>query len=119
MCKGSTQKLRYLELRAINPTAPPLSCPLRDDEHALLKLSKLWLALLFSWWTHAPSIAQLVERWTVVEMSDIHRSLVQIRLEGLFYPHSDQLPVNPLILNVLVTRVEFILFPRRLVGLGV
>ena len=32
-----------------------------------------------------PSIAQLVERWTVVVMiSDIHRSLVQIRLEGSF-----------------------------------
>ena len=30
-----------------------------------------------------PSIAQLVERWTVVgRTSDIHRSLVQIRLEG-------------------------------------
>ena len=33
---------------------------------------------------HRPSIAQLVERWTV-EASDteIHRSLVQIRLEGV------------------------------------
>ena len=28
-----------------------------------------------------PSIAQLVERWTVVEVV-IHRSLVRIRLEG-------------------------------------
>ena len=31
-----------------------------------------------------PSIAQLVERWTVVVMV-IHRSLVRIRLEGLFF----------------------------------
>ena len=32
-----------------------------------------------------PSIAQLVERWTVVDdLADIHRSLVQIRLEGYF-----------------------------------
>ena len=31
----------------------------------------------------SPSIAQLVERWTVVEVV-IHRSLVQIRLEGFF-----------------------------------
>jgi hypothetical protein len=32
-----------------------------------------------------PSIAQLVERWTVVircKMQGIHRSLVQLRLEG-------------------------------------
>ena len=86
MCEASTQKLRYFILRAeSNPTAPPLSCPLRDNKHALLKLSKLWLALLFSRCTLAPSIAQLVERWTVVEMSDIHRSLVQIRLEGFCY----------------------------------
>ena len=32
-----------------------------------------------------PSIAQLVERWTVVGLqAEIHRSLVQIRLEGMF-----------------------------------
>ena len=32
---------------------------------------------------YQPSIAQLVERWTVeVVLVDIHRSLVQIRLEG-------------------------------------
>ena len=31
-----------------------------------------------------PSIAQLVERWTV-EVMEIHRSLVRIRLEGLFF----------------------------------
>ena len=31
-----------------------------------------------------PSIAQLVERWTVEEIV-IHRSLVRIRLEGLFF----------------------------------
>ena len=32
----------------------------------------------------SPSIAQLVERWTVVgQQADIHRSLVQIRLEGV------------------------------------
>ena len=32
-----------------------------------------------------PSIAQLVERWTVVgkHMTDIHRSLVRIRFEGV------------------------------------
>jgi hypothetical protein len=34
-----------------------------------------------------PSIAQLVERWTVVAAlkAVIHRSLVQIRLEGIFF----------------------------------
>ena len=31
-----------------------------------------------------PSIAQLVERWTVVDSIEIHRSLVQIRFEGIF-----------------------------------
>ena len=36
---------------------------------------------------NVPTIAQLVERWTVVaqvvkQAADIHRSLVQIRLEG-------------------------------------
>ena len=31
-----------------------------------------------------PSIAQLVERWTVAGIIVIHRSLVQIRLEGFF-----------------------------------
>ena len=31
-----------------------------------------------------PSIAQLVERRTVVEVADILRSLVRIRFEGLF-----------------------------------
>ena len=32
---------------------------------------------------YLPSIAQLVERWTVVgSRAEIHRSLVQIRLEG-------------------------------------
>ena len=32
---------------------------------------------------YVPSIAQLVERWTVVgNEAEIHRSLVQIRLEG-------------------------------------
>ena len=36
------------------------------------------------WWECvSPSIAQLVERWTVVAV-DIHRSLVRIRLEGFF-----------------------------------
>ena len=35
-----------------------------------------------------PSIAQLVERWTVVGLlAVIHRSLVQIRLEGLTFFH--------------------------------
>ena len=37
---------------------------------------------------HQPSIAQLVERWTVVDFpmgTDIHRSLVQIRFEGKFF----------------------------------
>ena len=29
-----------------------------------------------------PSIAQLVERWTVVQMTVIHRSLVRLRFEG-------------------------------------
>ena len=40
-----------------------------------------------------PSIAQLVERWTVVgkHMTDIHRSLVRIRFEGVFLPHVVQL----------------------------
>ena len=34
---------------------------------------------------YQPSIAQLVERWTVeVKLIDIHRSLVQIRLDGKF-----------------------------------
>ncbi len=34
-----------------------------------------------------PSIAQLVERWTVVGTTGavIHRSLVRIRLEGMFF----------------------------------
>ena len=33
---------------------------------------------------HVPSIAQLVERWTVVGYkAEIHRSLVQIRFEGV------------------------------------
>ena len=32
-----------------------------------------------------PSIAQLVERWTVVDSIEIHRSLVQIRFEGFFF----------------------------------
>ena len=32
-----------------------------------------------------PSIAQLVERWTVVDSIEIHRSLVQIRFEGIFF----------------------------------
>lgn len=31
-----------------------------------------------------PSIAQLVERWTVEVQIDIHRSLVQLRLEGIY-----------------------------------
>ena len=31
-----------------------------------------------------PSIAQLVERWTVEVQIDIHRSLVQLRLEGVY-----------------------------------
>ena len=31
-----------------------------------------------------PSIAQLVERWTVEDQTDIHRSLVQLRLEGIY-----------------------------------
>ena len=39
---------------------------------------------------YRPSIAQLVERWTVVveafqKRRDIHRSLVRIRLEGIFF----------------------------------
>ena len=35
--------------------------------------------------SNTPSIAQLVERWTVVVMlADIHRSLVQLRFEGIF-----------------------------------
>ena len=45
------------------------------------------LLQLYKTWTrsnsHVPSIAQLVERWTVVgSRTEIHRSLVQIRLEG-------------------------------------
>ena len=35
----------------------------------------------FSAFRRDPSIAQLVERWTV-DVADIHRSLVRIRLEG-------------------------------------
>ena len=35
-----------------------------------------------------PSIAQLVERWTVEELTAIHRSLVQIRFEGNIFNDS-------------------------------
>jgi hypothetical protein len=36
-------------------------------------------------YNNTPSIAQLVERWTVVVMlADIHRSLVQLQFEGIF-----------------------------------
>ena len=45
------------------------------------KKTLYWPFLLTA--AETPSIAQLVERWTVVgHTSDIHRSLVQIRLEG-------------------------------------
>ena len=47
-----------------------------------------------------PSIAQLVERWTVVEVV-IHRSLVQIRLEGFLF----------LFLSPLTLQVEEVLVP--------
>ena len=41
---------------------------------------------------HVPSIAQLVERWTVVGLrkAGIHRSLVRIRLEGVSFSYRDE-----------------------------
>ena len=46
--------------------------------------------------TMSPSIAQLVERWTVVvTLSVIHRSLVQIRLEGIFVQLCDKTILSP------------------------
>ena len=49
-----------------------------------------------------PSIAQLVERWTVDDSSEIHRSLVQIRFEGDILNYNsviDRLVILKLLLN--------------------
>ena len=43
-----------------------------------------------------PSIAQLAERWTVV-VKVIHRSLVQIRLDGNPFLKSDHMEKNDII----------------------
>ena len=56
-----------------------------------------------------PSIAQLVERWTVVcSMSDIHRSLVQIRLEGVskFFRSFSHLFLDSLVVRISACHVE-------------
>ena len=51
-----------------------------------------------------PPIAQLVERWTV-EVMEIHRSLVRIRLGGLFFPpaFSDLCPLAAAFTGVFMT----------------
>ena len=46
------------------------------------KKSEIFNRCLFSF--QQPLIAQLVKRWTVEVFSEIHRSLVRLRLEGLF-----------------------------------
>ena len=46
------------------------------------KKSEIFNRCLFSF--QQLSIAQLEERWTVEVLSEIHRSLVRLRLEGLF-----------------------------------
>ena len=74
-----TQRLRPLG-------HPDLLLLMKQRKHATPQRLLLGLALAFTDDRHVPSIAQLVERWTVVgNRAEIHRSLVQIRLEGVHF----------------------------------
>ena len=74
-----TQRLRPLG-------HPDLLLMMKQRKHATPQRRVLALALAFTLNRHVPSIAQLVERWTVVgNRAEIHRSLVQIRLEGVHF----------------------------------
>ena len=74
-----TQRLRPLG-------HPDLLLLMKQRKHATPQRRVLALALAFTLNRHVPSIAQLVERWTVVgNRAEIHRSLVQIRLEGVHF----------------------------------
>ena len=56
---------------------------MKNRKDATPQRPELGLALAFRIDRHVPSIAQLVERWTVVgNKTEIHRSLVQIQLKG-------------------------------------
>ncbi|KRZ88243.1 hypothetical protein T08_2370 [Trichinella sp. T8] len=56
---------------------------LRNSTSSMILISVAFICYFRSSFTNPP-IAQLEERWTVAESTEIHRSLVQIRLGGRF-----------------------------------
>ena len=85
--KGCCQKWNATWTQRLRPLGhPDLLLMMKQRKHATPQRRVLALALAFTLNRHVPSIAQLVERWTVVgNRAEIHRSLVQIRLEGVHF----------------------------------
>ncbi|KRX59457.1 hypothetical protein T09_10782 [Trichinella sp. T9] len=76
---------------------------LRNSTSSMILISVAFICYFRSSFTNPP-IAQLEERWTVAESTEIHRSLVQVRLGGsnnfsVFFKTDDFL--YTLILNVI------------------
>ena len=72
------------------------------DAHICLERQTRLAFIHLTFFILIPSIAQLVERWTVEFIQVIHRSLVQIRLEGFIYSNNPRLVTNGLSLMVQV-----------------